>query len=60
METGSRELGLVVVVILVLIGVISIWNILGPQMKDWVNNSFNDLTHESTRVQGWTGQNPTP
>lgn len=50
METGSRELGLVVVVILVLIGVISIWNILGPQMKDWVNNSFKNLTEESTKV----------
>ncbi len=52
METGSRELGLVVVVILVLIGVISIWNFLGPQMKNWVNNSFNDLTRQNTTISG--------
>lgn len=54
METGSRELGLVVVVIVVLIGVLGIWKFLGPQLSDWVNNSFNNLTHTDTNI------NPTP
>lgn len=44
METGSREFGLVVVVIIVLIGVIAIWNSgLKNGMTDWVNNRFNEL-----------------